>query len=90
MIPKLMNAKDVAELLGISESKSYSLMQQGVIPSIRIGRSVRVQEEDLHQYIERNRTSNNEFQINTKFAAPTTNLDPYRVNPILQKESSHE
>ena len=48
MIPNLMNAKDVAELLGISESKSYSLMQQGVIPSIRIGRSVRVQEEDLH------------------------------------------
>ena len=58
MISKLINAKEVAELLRISGSKSYSMMQRRIIPSIRIGRSVRVQEEDLLHYIVINRKGN--------------------------------
>jgi excisionase family DNA binding protein len=90
MIPKLLNAKEVAEVLRISRSKAYLMMQQKVLPSIRMERSVRVHEEDLIQYIERNRKSISEIQLNTKSAAPTTDLDPCRVNPNLPKESSHE
>jgi excisionase family DNA binding protein len=90
MIPKLLNAKDIAESLGISKAKAYQLMQRGDISTIRSGRSVRVLQEDYFKYIESNRTSNNIFQLNTKSAAPTTDLDPYQVNPTLQKEFTHE
>jgi len=48
----LLKATDVAKILKISRSSAYQLMQKGEIPTVRIGRSVRVCESDLVTFIE--------------------------------------
>jgi excisionase family DNA binding protein len=53
-INTLLKAKDVAEILNLSRSKTYHLMQIGEIPTVRIGKSRRVRPEDLIKYIESN------------------------------------
>jgi len=50
-IKKLLNAPEVAQLLGISRSKAYGLMQRKELPVIQIDRCVRVRLEDLEDYI---------------------------------------
>lgn len=47
----LLRPIEVAELLGIGRSKSYELIGSGVIPSIRIGSSVRVPMESLKAWV---------------------------------------
>ena len=51
---QLLKGSDVAQILNISRSQAYRLMQQGVIPTVRIGRSVRVRRENLAEYITQN------------------------------------
>src|SRR5688572_23033797 len=48
----LLRPSEVAELLGIGRSKSYELIGSGLIPSIRIGTSVRVPLDSLRAWIE--------------------------------------
>ncbi len=45
----LLNPSEVAELIGISHSTVYKLIERGQIPHIKIGRSVRVAENDLYR-----------------------------------------
>ncbi|PWB53950.1 MAG: hypothetical protein C3F13_08245 [Anaerolineales bacterium] len=52
---------EVAFRLHISRSHAYFLMQRGFIPSIHIGKSRRVQVQDLQDYISRNRDSSNNY-----------------------------
>jgi excisionase family DNA binding protein len=47
----LLTAAQVVKILMISKSNAYRLIQQGEIPSIRIGQSVRVREEDLEEFV---------------------------------------
>lgn len=42
-----MTADEAADFLRISRSHLYALASEGVIPSVRIGRSVRFVERDL-------------------------------------------
>ena len=51
---KLLNAREVAEILNISRAFAYKLMQTGEIPTIRIGYSRRVRLADVEEFIERN------------------------------------
>jgi excisionase family DNA binding protein len=51
-IEKLLKGNEVAHLLNISRSRAYILMQTGVIPTVRIGKSRRVRPRDLATYIE--------------------------------------
>ena len=51
---KLLKANDVAELLNVSRSFVYALMQSGHLPTVQIGRSVRVRPEDLEEFIRLN------------------------------------
>ncbi len=53
-INTLLKAEDLCEILKISRSKAYSLMQRGEIPTVRFGRCRRVRPEDLIKYIESN------------------------------------
>ncbi len=48
---KLLRAVDVAEILNISIPFAYKLMQIGMLPTVRMGRSVRVRGEDLIDFI---------------------------------------
>ncbi len=51
MTEKLLKGNQVAEILNISNSAAYNLLRRGVIPSLRLGRSVRVRPEDLDRFI---------------------------------------
>lgn len=53
----LLRANEVADKLRISRSFAYLLMKRGEIPTVRLGRAVRVHPSDLDQYIAKN-TSN--------------------------------
>ena len=51
---ELLNAAEAAKILKIGKSMTYQMMQKGEIPTIRLGRSVRVKVGDLEQFIEAN------------------------------------
>ena len=53
-LDKLLKASEVAEILNISRSLSYRLIQKGDIPSVQIGKAIRVRKEDLSNYIAEN------------------------------------
>lgn len=49
----LLKVAEVAEILNISRSQVYQLMQKGEIPTIKINRSIRVRPCDLEEYIQK-------------------------------------
>jgi len=51
-LPRLLNAQDVAAALNMGLSTVYLLVERGELPSIRIGRSVRIRLQDLEKFIE--------------------------------------
>ena len=59
----LLKAAEVAQILNISRSLTYRLLQEGQIPVIRINQAVRVHPKDLLQYIEENRNGMKVFSI---------------------------
>ena len=46
-----LKAEQVAEILNISRSLAYRLMQEGEIPAISFGKTKRVRQDDLDDYI---------------------------------------
>ena len=48
----LLSVPEAAEALGVSRSHLYSLIQQGRLPTIRLGCSVRIPKAWLERYIE--------------------------------------
>ena len=52
---RLLTAPDVARILNISKGAAYQLIQQKKIRSIHINSSVRVNQEDLDEFIKNNR-----------------------------------
>ena len=57
VIPKLLRAQEVADILNIGKSTAYSMMQHGDIPSVKVRGSVRVRPEDLANYIQQMRVN---------------------------------
>lgn len=53
----LLRATEVAAMLGIGRATVYELMASGAIPTVRIGRSVRVPQEALNRWVAENTTS---------------------------------
>ncbi len=51
-LSRLLNAQDVATTLNMGLSTVYQLVERGELPSIRIGRTVRIRPEDLEKFIE--------------------------------------
>jgi excisionase family DNA binding protein len=52
-----LKVPEVAEVLRIARSRAYELVGNGEIPSIRIGRSVRVNRRELDVWLEGQRQS---------------------------------
>jgi excisionase family DNA binding protein len=52
---RLLRAEEVADFLQVSISFVYALIERGELPSIRLGRAVRVQPEDLIRFTDANR-----------------------------------
>jgi excisionase family DNA binding protein len=51
---RLLRAADVQAQLGMSRAKVYRLMQNHILPTVRIGGSVRVPRKALFKWIEEN------------------------------------
>ena len=51
--PQLLTPRDTAKSLAISERTLWTLTRQGIIPAVRIGRSVRYDPRDLNEWIEK-------------------------------------
>lgn len=49
----LLKPQDIAQRLKISRAMAYKLLTMGELPSVRIGRIVRVREADLEAYIQK-------------------------------------
>lgn len=49
---RLLTAQDVADYLNISRSLVYEMIKRRELPSVRMGRSVRVRYEDLMEFIQ--------------------------------------
>ena len=52
----LLKVCDVAKILNISPSSAYNLVQTRQLPSVRMGKSVRVRPIDLEAFIQANLT----------------------------------
>jgi len=51
---RLLKAGEVAACLNVSRSFAYHLIQTGELPTVRLGKSVRVRPQDLEAFIEQN------------------------------------
>jgi excisionase family DNA binding protein len=51
MTSQLLKCEEVAAILSISRRGAYTLVQRGELPCVRIGRNVRVRQEDLEHFI---------------------------------------
>lgn len=49
-----LTGKEVAAILKISKALAYRLIAKGEIPSVRFGRTVRVKQESLDEFIQLN------------------------------------
>ncbi len=47
-----LKVPEVAEILRIARSRAYEMVADGEIPSVRIGRSVRVSRVELERWLE--------------------------------------
>ena len=59
----LLTGIEVAQILNVSRSFAYLLMERGEIPTVKIGRLVRVRPIDLESYIAANVRGNSESAI---------------------------
>ncbi|WP_370812737.1 helix-turn-helix domain-containing protein [Butyricicoccus pullicaecorum] len=50
-LPLLLNVKQLADLLGVSDSSVYELIQEGGFPSLRIGKRIVIPKEELREWI---------------------------------------
>lgn len=53
-----LTGEEIAKILHVSRAYGYQLMRQRMIPTVKIGRSVRVRQEDLEQFISTNLAQN--------------------------------
>jgi len=54
MTDTIYTIPEVARFLKVSRSKVYGLVQQGLIPHVRIGKNVRITDRDLQAWLDRN------------------------------------
>ena len=50
-LPLLLNVKQLADLLGVSDSSVYELIQEDGFPSLRIGKRIVIPKGELRKWI---------------------------------------
>ncbi|WP_109509810.1 helix-turn-helix domain-containing protein [Nocardioides speluncae] len=48
---KFLTVAEVASMMRVSKMTVYRLVHNGDLPAVRVGRSFRVVEEDVHEYV---------------------------------------
>ena len=51
----LLSIPELCQELGMGKSWVYRHLRSGEIPSVKLGRSIKVKREDLEEYLERHR-----------------------------------
>src|SRR5919199_767400 len=59
---RLLSVQEVGELLGMGRSWVYQQIRSGDIPSVQVGGSVKVRQQDLEQYIQEHLRSNGKLE----------------------------
>ena len=54
-VPRLLSIDEVCRALGMGKSWTYRRIKSGEIPSVKLGRSIKVRREDLDKYLESQR-----------------------------------
>lgn len=52
-LPRMLKAAHVAQVLGVSARTVYTLIENGELPAVRVGQSVRIHPDALHHYVNR-------------------------------------
>jgi excisionase family DNA binding protein len=52
----LLRISEAAEAVGLAKSSLYLLIRRGEIPTVRIGKAVRISTDDLRSWVETRRT----------------------------------
>ncbi len=52
-LPTMLNVNDVADILGLSKTKIYELMNSSEFPTLRIGKRMMVSKEQFVNWINR-------------------------------------
>ena len=60
----LLKPAEVTKILGIGRSMVYDLIARKEIPSIRLGRSIRIPSESLQRWLKDKESQSNEIQRN--------------------------
>lgn len=55
IIERLLSYREAGELLGVTERTVWTLVDQGHLPNVRFGRSVRIAPADLRAFIDRSK-----------------------------------
>ena len=55
---RLLSIPEVSEVLGMGRSWVYQQIRSGQMPSVQLGGSIKVRREDLQEYIQKHRRSN--------------------------------
>lgn len=58
-LPVILNMKEVADVLGISESSAYDLCRTHDFPSFRVGNRILVKRDALVEWVDRQSTNTN-------------------------------
>ena len=51
-LERLLHPEEVRELLGISERRFYQFAKDGIIPTVRVGGSLRVRPADMRRFLQ--------------------------------------
>lgn len=54
-VPELLSIEEVCRGLGMGKSWTYRRIKSGEIPSVKLGRAIKVKREDLEKYLESHR-----------------------------------
>ena len=54
-VPQLLSIEEVCRALGMGKSWTYRRIKSGEIPSVKLGRSIKVKRQDLEEYLETRR-----------------------------------
>jgi excisionase family DNA binding protein len=57
IVEQLLTYKQAGALLGVTERTVWTLVDDGELPAVRFGRSVRIDPADLRAYIDRCKTT---------------------------------
>lgn len=60
-VEPLLTYKQAGALLGVTERTIWTLVNDGELPAVRFGRSVRIDPTDLRAYIDRCKTPRNDI-----------------------------